>query len=192
VLSIIVMFIIPIWNTGRLPTDISAFVQASSAWFNSLGEVAAKESTERGEDGLAQCRRLGSQARRAGTAAWATMRAASVEPGRRGVRLVAAAELMSKVGAVNEFGVVVEGRLGSTWSVPPQVPGSLAATAVALQAADRTMNDAILEFSASDAVAGSDAGADPSQLPDRDTCGQLVAEALADARSAALVTEPCL
>ncbi|MEI6622817.1 MAG: FUSC family protein, partial [Actinomycetes bacterium] len=188
VLSVIVMLIIPIWNTGRLPTDISAFVQASSVWFNALGDAAAKESTERGEDSLAQCRGLGSHARRAGTAAWATMRAASVEPGRRGVRLVTAAELMNMVGAVNEFGVMVEGRLGSTWSVPAQVPGSLAATAVALQAADQTLDDAILEFSVSGAGAG--AGAEPSQPTDRDSCGRHVAEALADARSAALASEP--
>ena len=182
VLSIVVMFVIPIWNSGRVATDISAFVQASSAWFKALGEVATKEPAERGDDGLGPCRRLGYQARLAGTAAWATMRAASVEPGRRGVRLVAAAELMNKVGAVNEFGVVLEGRLGSTWSVPTAVPGSLSATAVALQAADQQLGDAILEFSAS----GAGAGADPSRPPDRDACGRHVDEALADARTAAL------
>jgi uncharacterized membrane protein YccC len=182
VLSIVVMFIIPIWNSGRVPADISAFVQASSAWFRALGDVATTEPAERGEDGLGQCRRLGYRARLAGTAAWATMRAASVEPGRRGVRLVAAAGLMHKVGAVNELGVVVEGRLGSTWSVPAAVPGSLSATAVALQAADQELGDSILEFSA----AGAGAGADPSRPPDRDACGRHVDEALADARTAAL------
>jgi len=190
VLSIVVMFVIPIWNRGRVPADISAFVQASSAWFKVLGEVATKEPAERGDDGLGPCRHLGYRARLAGTAAWATMRAASVEPGRRGVRLVAAAGLMNKVGAVNEFGVVVEGRLDSTWSVPTAVPGSLSATAAALQAADRELGDAILEFSASGAGtasgAGARAGADPPQLPDRDICGRHVDEALADARTAAL------
>ncbi|GEM_PF-4228339 len=187
VLSIIMMFIIPIWNSGRVPADISAFVQVSSAWFKALGDVATKESAERGEDGLGPCRRLGYQARLAGTAAWATMRAASVEPGRRGVRLVTAAELMNKVGAVNELGVVLEGRLGSTWSVPTAVPGSLSATAVALQAADQELGDAILELSASGAGAG---GADPSRPPDRDACGRHVDEALADARTAALGQAP--
>ena len=89
---------------------------------------------------------------------------------------------MNKVGAVNEFGVVLEGRLGSTWSVPTAVPGSLSATAVALQAADQQLGDAILEFSAS----GAGAGPDPSRPPDRDACGRHVDEALADARTAAL------
>ena len=140
VLTVIVMLLIPIWKQGQLATDMSSYLLASADWFESLGEACADSGGSGPDQDLAQCRDRGRQARRAGTVARATLRAATVEPNLRHLELVGASALLSAVGQVNECGVVVEARVAGFGAAGTGGSGELEQVAAALRAADGVLD----------------------------------------------------
>ncbi|MEI6624403.1 MAG: hypothetical protein WCP28_21125, partial [Actinomycetes bacterium] len=98
--------------------------------------TAASESGLGVGAGCAVCRALGRTARRAGKAAWGTLRAANVEPNLRHLHLVGAQQLLSSVGQVNGCGVVVESWLGTARFFTVDTAGVLSQVAAELRSAD--------------------------------------------------------